>query len=1057
MRPAASLARFAAVRRWWPYAALTLLCLLAAVPLANANLPCSDDGPFHLYRAVELGRLLHLGHWLPRWAPDMAQGYGYPFFNFYAPLSSYGVVALHGLGFTYPAALKAAFILGVWAAGLAVFWLGRALWGERAGVAAGAAYLLAPYLAYDLLFRGNLAEAWGFIWPPLALLGLHRRGRWGWLLAALAYAALILTHNVFALLASPLLGAHLVLRAAQRRSWAVLARGGLALAAGLALTAYFWLPALAERGQVHADRLLVPPIFTWYTNFITPSDVLAAPQVEDPLLVNPSPIRAVGLVTVLLGLPAVAAALWALARRQANSTHAAVGFLALALAGYAFMTVEASTLIWRALKPLELVQFPWRMLGPAALCAALLVGAGVPVLERLARRAGRWAGALVVGGVLALLVLANNGWWYPRYCPTPRTVGVADLLQYERDTHTVGTTAKGEYLPRAVGAPPQGTALAEALARGEEPDRLLRLAGLTVTRAQAADPLDATYTVDAARATVALYQQLYYPGWQAAVDGQPVAAQAAPESTGQGGLVAFELPAGTHTLRVWFGPTPLRALAGAVSLAALAGLGLAVVVVARRRATVSAAPEATGAPTPASTAGLLLLVCALLPALKWGVIDRTPNPLRRAALDPATLPLTGPLGQSPLEADFAGGIRLHGYDLSATQLRADEALEVALYVSRWAASQRRYWPAFSLVDATGFAWQAPEALPPRWQREPPPTNLWPLDEYAQWARHLTLLPGTPPGTYTLRGEVFDLDSLVIASRLDAAGNAVAPRFDLGALTVERPRAPATLTPALVLNAPLGPLTLLGADLPPAAANAGDTLPLTLYWRSDAATNADLNLNLTLRAPDDSAAATISVPPVAGFGTSHWQPGDAWRGRHQLRLPADLPSGEYVVWAALLGEPGEARVGAFTLTAPPRSYTAPPMQAAAGGVFEGVGALAGYTLTPEAGTLTVQLVWQATATPPIGYKVFVHLQGADGRVWAQSDGVPAGWARPTTGWLAGEYVVDEHTLALPGDLPAGDYTLYVGLYDADTNTRVPPTGPGAGPDGRLALTRVTIPP
>ena len=1056
MRTADPLVRLAAARRWWPYAALTLLSLIAAAPLVNANLPCSDDGPFHLYRAVELGRLLGWGHWLPRWAPDMAQGYGYPFFNFYAPLSSYGVVALHGLGLAWPAALKAAFILGVWAAGLAVFWLGRALWGERAGVAAAAAYLLAPYLAYDILFRGNLAEAWGFIWPPLVLLGLHRRGRWGWLLAALAYAALILTHNVFALLASPLLGAYVLLRAGQTHSWAALARGGLALAAGIALAAYFWLPALAERGAVHADRLLVPPIFTWYTNFITPADVLAAPQLEDPVLINPSPIRAVGLVTVLLGLPAAAGALWALGRRRAGAAEATVGFWAVALAGYAFMTVEASTPIWRALKPLELVQFPWRMLGPAALCAALLVGASVPVIERLAGRAGRWAGALVVGGVVTVIVLANLGWWYPRYCATPANVGVGDLLAYERDSHTVGTTAKGEYLPQAVGAAPEGTALAEALARGEAPDRLAVPAGVTVTRADATDPLDATYTLAAATATELVYQQLYYPGWQAAVDGQPVAVGPAADSTGQGGLVAFELPAGTHTVRVWFGPTPLRTAASAVSLAALAALVGAVVWVARRKATVERDPEA-GTQTPGVAAGAIVLVCALLPVLKWGVIDRVPNPLRRAAFDATTLPLTGARGEYPLEADFAGGVRLHGYDLSATRLRADEALDVALYVSRWAASEQRYWPAFSIVDAAGITWQAAEALPPRWQREPPPTGLWPLDEYAQWARRLTLLPGTPPGTYTLRGEVFDLDTLVIASRLDEAGNAVAPRFELGALTVDRPRTPATLTPALVVNAPLGPLTLLGADLPQAAANAGDTVPLTLYWRSDAATTEDLSVTLTLRTPDGSPAATVSVPPVAGYDTRLWQPGDAWRGQHRLRLPAELASGVYALWAALPRQVGEAQVGELTLTAPARSFALPAMQVSAAGVFEGVGVLAGYSLTPTAGALTVQLVWQATATPPVSYKVFVHLQGEGGRVWAQSDGVPAGWARPTTGWLAGEYVLDEHTLALPSDLPAGDYTLYVGLYDPDTNARVPLSGPGAGPDGRLALGKVALAP
>ena len=105
-----------------------------------------------------------------------------------------------------------------------------------------------------------------------------------------------------------------------RAAWRVLARGLLALAIGAALTAYFWAPALAERGLVHSDRLFVAPIFTWYTNFISPAELLAAPHSEDPLLINPSPARAVGLLPVLLGLPALAAALVGLVKQTRRAS-----------------------------------------------------------------------------------------------------------------------------------------------------------------------------------------------------------------------------------------------------------------------------------------------------------------------------------------------------------------------------------------------------------------------------------------------------------------------------------------------------------------------------------------------------------------------------------------------------------------------------------------------------------------------------------------------------------------------------------------------------------------
>jgi hypothetical protein len=70
--------------------------------------------------------------------------------------------------------------------------------------------------------------------------------------------------------------------------------------------------------------------------------------------------------------------------------------------------------------------------------------------------------------------------------------------------------------------------------------------------------------------------------------------------------------------------------------------------------------------------------------------------------------------------------------------------------------------------------------------------------------------------------------------------------------------------------------------------------------------------------------------------------------------------------------------------------------------------------------------------------------------AQSDGVPAGWTRPTTGWLPGEYITDEHTLNIPDDAPAGDYVLQAGLYSPGGERLTTPDGADAIPIARLTL-------
>ncbi len=103
-------------------------------------------------------------------------------------------------------------------------------------------------------------------------------------------------------------------------------------------------------------------------------------------------------------------------------------------------------------------------------------------------------------------------------------------------------------------------------------------------------------------------------------------------------------------------------------------------------------------------------------------------------------------------------------------------------------------------------------------------------------------------------------------------------------------------------------------------------------------------------------------------------------------------------------------------------------------------LLGYDLQGEltpGGQLTLILYWRVESTIPVSYKVFVHLIGADGRPAAQGDDFPMGGARPTTSWQPGETLIDTYTIALPQDLPAGDYPLRIGFYDPGTGVRLSP--------------------
>jgi hypothetical protein len=90
--------------------------------------------------------------------------------------------------------------------------------------------------------------------------------------------------------------------------------------------------------------------------------------------------------------------------------------------------------------------------------------------------------------------------------------------------------------------------------------------------------------------------------------------------------------------------------------------------------------------------------------------------------------------------------------------------------------------------------------------------------------------------------------------------------------------------------------------------------------------------------------------------------------------------------------------------------------------------AGRTPPIAGDTITVTLTWDALGRPPADYTVFVHLDGPAGPA-AFGDGPPAEDTYPTGLWDRGEQIVDRHPVRLPEEMPAGDYRLIVGLYDA----------------------------
>lgn len=99
--------------------------------------------------------------------------------------------------------------------------------------------------------------------------------------------------------------------------------------------------------------------------------------------------------------------------------------------------------------------------------------------------------------------------------------------------------------------------------------------------------------------------------------------------------------------------------------------------------------------------------------------------------------------------------------------------------------------------------------------------------------------------------------------------------------------------------------------------------------------------------------------------------------------------------------------------------------------------------------SVTLFWQARATTQTSYTISLHIQDANGRLLVQSDALPVNGARPTTDWKPDEVIEDRREINLPSILAPGQYILTVGVYDANTGTRLDTS------DGKNELTLMTL--
>ena len=533
----------------------------------------AHDARHSVFFLLEFDKAFRDGALYPRWGIDFALGYGYPLFSYYSPIAYYVAEAVHLLGAGLTDAVKVTYVLSTLASGWAMYGFVRRLFGRHAGLLAAVLYMLAPYHLVDVYVRSSFAEHVAYVFLPLVFWSFHDLveaptvGRVA--LAALAYAALILTHNATFMLATPLLvayGAYLVLRRMLRRVSptgtsivAALSAVGAALLA-FALSAVLLFPVILERAFI-TQAQWTQGSFDYVKHFTFLGQLL-------------SPFWGYGYagggvhtdMSLQLGVVAVILTVLSVAWRPARRCRGPWVFFLLASVTLILLMMPLSQPLWRALPLVGLVQFPWRLLLPATLTLSVTAGSlisGAPNGGALSvGDASETQGPGPLAWILCLVaVLASQSYAVPQYTPpNPRSETEKAIIDFETfyPPDRVGMTAWVQQQPTT--SPLVAEYLAnQPLTRA----RLLSGDGEVRTTRSSGRTIEATVRTPAG-STVQFYVY-YFPGWEARVDGQPVASR--PE--GPQALLTVDVPGGEHHVLVRFIDTPMGQRGMIVSLAAL--------------------------------------------------------------------------------------------------------------------------------------------------------------------------------------------------------------------------------------------------------------------------------------------------------------------------------------------------------------------------------------------------------------------------------------------------------------------------------------------------------
>ncbi len=321
----------------------------------------THDGIFHVIRLESFVAALRSGQFPVRWAGNLDNGYGLPIFNYVYPLPYYLVAPLNYFGISSKWCIK---ILGifVYTLGAYGFYALGARTQKKVGILAAAIFLTTPYILVNLFVRGALGELmalaifpWTLYFAPIK----NTHSVMSNYLQILTLSCMLMSHNFLGFILLPIWFFFCLFQGA------IFSKLLRSLLGSLALAAFFLFPMVFERDLVYSG-VSKNYTYNFADHFIYPHQI-----VYSPWGIGHSVVSDQDGFSLEVGIPHLILLLSALVIMLRSQLRYRYLYLATFICIFILM-MPFSIYIWKIILPLQILQFPWRLLG--------IIGVLIPTL-----------------------------------------------------------------------------------------------------------------------------------------------------------------------------------------------------------------------------------------------------------------------------------------------------------------------------------------------------------------------------------------------------------------------------------------------------------------------------------------------------------------------------------------------------------------------------------------------------------------------------------------------------------------------------------------------------